>query len=322
MASVFRENPAPAGFRFETDREAVAIRLPMDFAATLQRHVAHAEAGLDRYLPPADARPARLHTAMRYSLLGGGKRLRPVLALAAAERLGASGDTALPAAVAIECIHTYSLVHDDLPCMDNDDLRRGRPTAHRHFDEATALLAGDALLTEAFVILTRHYSTRPVLAQALTGELAVAAGSRRLIGGQMEDLLAEKRADATAADLEFIHLNKTAAMIEVSLVMGGLCAGAAAAQVESLRLAGHHLGLAFQIIDDVLDATADTATLGKTAGKDARVDKTTFVKLHGIAASRRIAGEHTHAAKTALRTLPGDPAFLDALIDSMAARSR
>ena len=294
----------------------------MDFAATLQRHVAQTENGLDRCLPPADARPARLHTAMRYSLISGGKLLRPVLTLATAEQLGLTGDAAVPAAVAIECIHTYSLIHDDLPCMDNDDLRRGRPTAHRQFDEATALLAGDALLTEAFVILARHYADRPRLAHALMGELANAAGSRRLIGGQMEDLLAEKRPDTTAADLEFIHLNKTAAMIEVALVMGGLCAEASPDQLEILRSVGHHLGLTFQIIDDVLDATADTATLGKTAGKDAKANKTTFVKLHGIAASRRIAREHADAAQAALRSLPGDPAFLTALIDSMSARSR
>ncbi|PHX85046.1 MAG: polyprenyl synthetase [Opitutia bacterium] len=294
----------------------------MDFAATLQRHVAQTENGLDRCLPPAYARPARLHTAMRYSLISGGKLLRPVLTLATAEQLGLTGDAAVPAAVAIECIHTYSLIHDDLPCMDNDDLRRGRPTAHRQFDEATALLAGDALLTEAFVILARHYADRPSLAHALMGELANAAGSRRLIGGQMEDLLAEKRPDTTAADLEFIHLNKTAAMIEVALVMGGLCAEASPTQVEILRSVGHHLGLTFQIIDDVLDATADTATLGKTAGKDAKANKTTFVKLHGIAASRRIAREHADAAQAALRSLPGDPEFLTALVASMAARSR
>jgi geranylgeranyl pyrophosphate synthase len=257
---------------------------------------------------------------MRYSLLGGGKRLRPVLTLATAEALGLTDDSALPAAVAIECLHTYSLIHDDLPCMDNDDLRRGRPTAHRQFDEATALLAGDALLTEAFVILSVHYASRPTLAQALTRELADAASSRRLIGGQMEDLLAEKKSTATAAELEFIHLNKTAAMIEAAFVMGGLCAEAPSAALTILRTVGHHVGLAFQIIDDVLDATADTATLGKTAGKDAKADKTTFVKLHGIETSRRLAQEHSQAAQKALRSLPGDPAFLRVLIESMAAR--
>ena len=292
----------------------------MDFPAELKRQVARVEHGLDLYLPAASTRPARLHEAMRYSLQAGGKRLRPVLVLATCELCGGRADP-LPAAVAIECLHTYSLIHDDLPCMDNDDLRRGRPTAHRQFDEATALLAGDALLTHAFALLAESYATQPGLAHALIRELAEAAGSRRLIGGQMEDLLAEKKADATPADLEFIHLNKTAAMIEAALVLGGLTGGADAATLATLRRAGRDLGLAFQIIDDVLDATADSATLGKTAGKDAKADKTTFVKLHGLETSRRLAAEHTAAARSAFQQLPGDPAFLLVLIESMAARS-
>src|SRR5437667_460591 len=177
----------------------------MDFAAELKRHVARVERGLDQFVPRADTRPARLHTAMRYSLEAGGKRLRPVLVLATAELFGVSDESALPAAVAIECIHTYSLIHDDLPCMDNDDLRRGRPTAHKQFDEATALLAGDALLTHAFALLATAYAVQPALAHALTRELAEAAGSRRLIGGQMEDLLAEKKIEANAGEREVIH---------------------------------------------------------------------------------------------------------------------
>lgn len=299
----------------------------MDFPAELKRHISRVERGIDLHVPVPATRPARLHTAMRYSLEAGGKRLRPVLTLATADFLGAPPDAALPAAVALECVHTYSLIHDDLPCMDNDDLRRGRPTAHKAFDEATALLAGDALLTHAFVLLATAYAPAPTLAHALVRELADAAGSRRLIGGQMEDLLAERKADATPAELEFIHLNKTAAMIEASLVMGGLVAlggdaagHAAAGKIEALRRAGRHLGLAFQIIDDILDATADTATLGKTAGKDARADKTTYVKLHGLDASRRLANEHSAAAREAFTGLGGDPAFLLALVDAMAAR--
>jgi geranylgeranyl pyrophosphate synthase len=297
----------------------------MDFAAQFQVYRSRAEQGLDRLVPAATTRPARLHEAMRYALLGGGKRLRPVLTLAAADLFGPSAGPdrtrdALPVAVAIECIHTYSLVHDDLPCMDDDDLRRGRPTTHRQFDEATALLAGDALLTLAFQLTGTHYAADPVLAGALTRELADAAGSRQLIGGQMEDLLAEEKTDATADELEFIHLNKTAAMISVSLVAGGLCGGADPAQLATLRATGRHLGLAFQIVDDILDATADTATLGKTAGKDARAGKTTYVKLHGLAASRSFVRAQTDAALAALRALPGDPAFLTALIDSLAGR--
>lgn len=326
----------------------------MDFQAELKRHIARIERGLDLHVPRADARPTRLHAAMRYSLEAGGKRLRPMLVLATAELFESSlrpQATAgapqpidpLPAAVAIECVHTYSLIHDDLPCMDNDELRRGRPTAHKAFDEATALLAGDALLTHAFALLATAYAARPGLAHALIRELSDAAGSRRLIGGQMEDLLAEKKSDATAEELEFIHLNKTAAMIEAALVMGGVVGlagieqpaesgeisrpgsrppSAATGEIAALRRAGRHLGLAFQIIDDVLDATGDSATLGKTAGKDARAGKTTYVKLHGLDASRRLAAEHTRAAREALGTLPGDRRFLESLVDTMAARSR
>jgi geranylgeranyl diphosphate synthase, type II len=292
----------------------------MDFPSELRRQAAVVERGLDQYLPPADTRPARLHEAMRYSLQAGGKRLRPVLVLATADLFAAQLGAALPAAVAIECLHTYSLIHDDLPCMDNDDLRRGQPTAHRQFDEATALLAGDALLTHAFALLAESYTAQPVLAHALIRELADAAGSRRLIGGQMADLLAEKK-DATPAELEFIHLNKTAAMIEAALVLGGLVGGADAAAIATLRRAGHELGLAFQIMDDVLDATADRATLGKTPGKDAKAGKTTFVKLHGLAASRQLAQAHSAAARAAFRELPGDTAFLVALVDSLVIRS-
>ena len=294
----------------------------MDFVAALNRQVARVEAGLDRHLPVAGTRPARLHEAMRYSLQAGGKRLRPVLVLATAELFGVKDDSALPAAVAIECLHTYSLIHDDLPCLDNDDLRRGRPTAHRQFDEATALLAGDALLTHAFALLAEAYAAQPILAHGLIRELADAAGSRRLIGGQMADLLAEKKSDATPDELEFIHLNKTAAMIEAALVMGGLIGGANEDGINSLRLAGRHLGLAFQIIDDLLDATADTATLGKTAGKDAKAGKTTFVKVHGLEKSRQFAQHHTAAALAAVQGLPGDKGFLIALIESMARRGR
>jgi geranylgeranyl diphosphate synthase type II len=292
----------------------------MDFSARLNAYVARVEAGLDSLLPPASTRPARIHEAMRYSLQAGGKRLRPVLTLVAAELSGSNSADPLPAAVALECVHTYSLIHDDLPCMDNDDFRRGRPTCHRAFDEATALLAGDALLTHAFRLLAARYADVPTLAHALTLELSDAASSEQLIGGQMEDLLAEKKSDATADQLEFIHLNKTAAMIRASLVMGGLCAGLPEDALDTLRRLGRELGLTFQIIDDILDATADSATLGKTAGKDAKADKTTFVKLHGLNGARRHAREHTDAALAALDQLPGDTAFLRQLVETMLAR--
>jgi len=295
----------------------------MDFAAQLSAYRLHVEQGIDELLPAPTARPARLHEAMRYAMLGGGKRLRPVLTLASAELFDAKDDAALVAAVAIECVHTYSLVHDDLPCMDNDDLRRGRPSAHRQFDEATALLAGDALLTHAFFLLTNHYTGEDsLLAARLVQELAWAAGSQRLIGGQQEDLLAEKKANATAAELDFIHRSKTAAMIEAALVMGGIVGRASAEELDQLRATGEHLGLAFQIIDDILDATADTATLGKTAGKDAKAGKTTYASLHGPATAREFARRHSDAALDALKRLPGNTAFLVALTQHMAARSQ
>jgi len=295
----------------------------MDHAAQLQQLVSRVEAGIDRLLPAASEPSARLHEAMRYSVQAGGKRLRPVLVLAASELFkGPGAADPLPAAVAVECVHTYSLVHDDLPCMDNDDLRRGRRTAHRAFDEATALLAGDALLTSAFAILAESYAARPALAASLVGELAGAAGSRRLIAGQMEDLLAERSPGATDEALRFIHLNKTAAMIEASLAMGALCSDAPQDAVRALRGAGRELGLAFQIVDDILDATSDSATLGKTAGKDAKAGKATYVAVHGLEGARRIARERSDLAIEALRRLPGDAAFLARLAEDLVARSR
>jgi geranylgeranyl pyrophosphate synthase len=294
----------------------------MDHAAEQQLLVSRVESGIDLLLPAPNEPSARLHGAMRYAMQSGGKRLRPVLVLAASRIFEAerSADP-LAAAVAVECVHAYSLVHDDLPCMDNDDLRRGRPTTHRAFDEATAILAGDALLTLAFGILAEAYSGRPELATALVGELAGAAGSRRLVGGQMEDLLAERGSGATADGVNFIHLNKTAAMIEASLAMGGLCAGAPDGAIGTLREIGRQLGLAFQIVDDILDASSDTATLGKTAGKDARAGKATYVSVHGMDTARQVARECSESAVAGLGRLPGDTRFLASLAADLLGRS-
>ena len=299
----------------------------MDFSSRLQTLTAQTEAALDTLVPalPADAPagPARIHAAMRYSLQAGGKRLRPALALAAAGLAGPEAQAnALPVAGALECIHTYSLIHDDLPCMDNDDLRRGRPTCHRAFDEATALLAGDALLAQAFLITAEAYANRPALAAALLRELARASSATRLVGGQMQDLLAERAGTATAGELDFIHLNKTAALLEASLVCGGLVGSLPDAAITELRRAGRHLGLAFQIIDDVLDATAESTALGKTAGKDARAGKATYVSLHGLEAPTRAAAEETTRARAALASLPGDASLLLGLADLMLTRQR
>jgi geranylgeranyl pyrophosphate synthase len=295
----------------------------MDMESQLRALVSEVEGGIERMLPAASQPSARLHEAMRYSMQAGGKRLRPVLVLASCRLFGArSAADPLAAAVAVECVHSYSLIHDDLPCMDNDDLRRGRPTAHKAFDEATALLAGDALLARAFEILSESYRATPALAVSLVAELAQAAGSRRLVGGQMEDLLAEGRADAGSEGLLFIHLNKTAAMIEASLCMGGLCGGAPEAAVEALRRSGRQLGLAFQVVDDILDSTSDTAALGKTAGKDARTGKATYVSVHGLDKARALARELSDSAIASLGSLPGDTTFLAALAESLVGRSR
>ncbi len=295
----------------------------MDFSTKFNAQLRRVETGLDLWLPKSDVRPGRIHAAMRYSVEAGGKRIRPVIVLATADFLQPAGPRdAVPAAVAVECLHTYSLIHDDLPCMDNDDLRRGRPTVHRAFDEATALLAGDALLTHALGLVVTAYAAEPALAVGLAADMADAAGSRRLIGGQVEDLAAEGRTDLTAADLDFIHLNKTAAMLELSFSLGARIGGASEAERASLVRVGRELGLAFQIIDDVLDATSDTAALGKTAGKDAKAGKVTSVSLYGIEASRRRAADHAAAARASLTAVRGGDPFLAALIDSLTVRTR
>jgi geranylgeranyl diphosphate synthase type II len=291
----------------------------MDFTAQLQAYRQRAEQAVQDFRPKQG--PARLNEATDYALAAGGKRLRPILLLATADLLGARSSSAEPAAAVVEYIHTYSLIHDDLPCMDNDDLRRGRPTLHKQFDEALALLAGDALLTHGFFQIANSYADRPAICARLTLELGGAASGGQLIGGQVEDLQAEKNPNVTVEQLRSIHLKKTAAMIAVSFVMGGVVAEAKHDQIELLRDAGEQLGLAFQIIDDILDATADTATLGKTAGKDAKADKTTYVKLHGLDASRRYAREYSDRAKAALARLPGGAPFLVALVENMAART-
>jgi geranylgeranyl pyrophosphate synthase len=290
----------------------------MDFATQLQQLRLEAEQALDRFVPAAQTRPARLHAAMRYSLEAGGKRIRPVLVLAAADLFGHREDAAA-AATAIECVHTYSLIHDDLPALDNDDLRRGRPTCHKAFDEPTAILAGDALLTHAFALLAAYHADRPTLAAALVRELGQAAGSTELIGGQMEDIEAEKT-PATRDQVEFIHNGKTAAMIACSLALGGLVGGADETQLAALRRLGREVGLAFQVIDDVLDATATSAALGKTAGKDAQAQKATMVRVLGLDGARERATVHTAAALVELAKLPGNTTFLRALVESLLDR--
>jgi geranylgeranyl diphosphate synthase, type II len=254
---------------------------------------------LDGYLPKANTKPATLHKAMRYSLFAGGKRLRPILCLAAAEACRGKVKNALPLACALECIHTYSLVHDDLPSMDNDDFRRGRPTCHRVFGDGIAVLAGDALLTIAFEIVSRTKPTSRYDISVLLREIAVAAGSQKLIAGQVADLEAEGKR-VKRGQLQFIHQNKTAAMLKSSVRLGAMSANADARKLSGITRFGERLGLAFQIIDDILDVTQTSEVLGKSAGKDVAAKKATYPAVIGLEKSRAEARRLTHQAHDAL----------------------
>lgn len=257
------------------------------------------DSALDSFLPKARLRPATIHQAMRYSIFAGGKRLRPVLTLAAAEACGGEQAAALPPACAVEIMHTYSLVHDDLPSMDDDDLRRGRPTSHKVYGEGMAVLTGDALLTEAFTVLaetppTKRYSLKEILL-----EFALCGGSQKLIGGQVLDLEGEGQ-NLTKAQLVRIHENKTAALLTTSLRLGGMSANATPRQLDALSDFGYNLGLAFQVIDDILDVTQSTEKLGKTAGKDEAVNKATYPSIIGLEKSKKEARRLTEKSLAAL----------------------
>jgi len=287
----------------------------MDLNAYLAERRQEVEGALDRCVPRAGERPARLHAAMRYSLLAGGKRLRPILCLASAEAVGGARAVALLPAVALECLHTYTLIHDDLPAMDDDDLRRGLPTCHRKFDEATAILAGDALLTLAFEVLARATP-----AAQLVQELAEAAGSRGIVGGQAEDLAAEG-CEPDAALLDFIHTNKTGKLLRAACRMGALAAGASAGQLAALTTYAEKIGLAFQIADDVLNVTSTAQQLGKAVGSDAARKKMTYVALYGLATARTKAAALIAEAQTALAPLGAQAEPLAALAAFTIERS-
>ncbi len=274
---------------------------------------------LDEWLPDADTPPARLHEAMRYSIFAGGKRFRPVLSILACRAIGGADNDALPAACAVECVHTYSLIHDDLPAMDDDDFRRGRPSCHKAFDEATAILAGDALLTIAFEIIGAHIADGAVAAQ-VTRELALAAGWSGMVGGQMADLEAEGRKPEADA-LHFIHSRKTAALIRAAVRCGAISGGADADALAALTEYARDLGLAFQITDDVLDETATTEQLGKTAGKDKASRKLTFPAVYGLEQSRTQAAQVAADAKLALAPLGPAAAPLSELADFVVSRT-
>jgi geranylgeranyl diphosphate synthase, type II len=248
-----------------------------------------------------------LHRAMRYSLFAGGKRLRPILCLAAAEACGGKIRNALPLACALECIHTYSLVHDDLPSMDNDDFRRGRPTCHKVFGDGIAILTGDALLTIAFEIVSNAKPTSRYDASILLREIAVAAGSQKLIAGQVADLEAEGK-NVKRDQLQFIHQNKTAAILKSSVRLGAMSANADARELSAVTRFGQRLGLAFQIIDDILDVTQTSEILGKSAGKDVAAKKATYPAVIGLEKSRAEARRLTRQAHNSLSIFPGSDA--------------
>jgi len=272
-----------------------------EFQGWARAHQARVEEALSRLLPAAEASPQRLHQAMRYAVLGGGKRVRPLLAFAAGELAGANAATVEVPAACVELIHAYSLVHDDLPCMDDDVLRRGKPTCHVEYDEATALLAGDALQALAFQHLAGlRVAARPEAQLEMLRLLAQAAGSHGMAGGQAIDLSAVGRA-LTLPELEFMHIHKTGALIRAAVLLGARAGdGLSDPETGALDHFAKCVGLAFQVVDDVLDAEASTATLGKTAGKDAVQNKPTYVSLMGAAGARSFAEELRAGAHAAL----------------------
>jgi geranylgeranyl diphosphate synthase type II len=291
----------------------------MDFSRYWSARQKKVDAALDRFLPSARTKPKTIHEAMRYSIFAGGKRLRPVICLATAEVISGRNDDALPLACAVECIHTYSLIHDDLPAMDNDDFRRGKPTSHKVYGEGIAILAGDALLTIAFEIAAScrawpRYSHADVIK-----EVALAAGSQRLVAGQVADLEGEGR-KITPGELRYIHANKTAALIASSIRLGAMSANATPKQLAHLTDFGETLGLAFQVIDDILDVTQTTEKLGKSAGKDITAQKATYPALLGLDKARKEADRLTARARAALKPFGKSAAPLEAIADYLLKR--
>ena len=276
---------------------------------------------LNKFLPSEKTRPATIHKAMRYSLFAGGKRMRPALCLAAAVACGGSDVDAMPLACAVECIHTYSLIHDDLPAMDNDDFRRGKPTNHKIFGDGVAVLAGDALLTQAFEIAAQAKGWPRYPHQTIILELARAAGSLQLVAGQVADLEGEGK-KISAGDLRYIHERKTSALLCCSVRLGGMSANCTPAQLEALTDFGYHVGLAFQVIDDILDVTQTSEQLGKTAGKDNKAHKATYPAIVGLEKSKMIAEELTAKAFAALKPFKGRAAALEALAEFLLKRDR
>ena len=292
-----------------------------DLSSWVAKKTILVDRAMDRFLPKATAKPATIHKAMRYSIFAGGKRMRPALVLAAAEACGGSDEDAMPLACAVECIHTYSLIHDDLPAMDDDDFRRGKPTNHKVFGEGIAVLAGDALLTQAFEIAALAKGWKRYSHQALVMEIAKASGSLQLIAGQVADLEGEGK-DLSVKELQYIHERKTSALLCASTRLGGMSANCTTAQLEALTDFGYHVGLAFQVIDDILDVTQTSETLGKTAGKDVAAQKATYPRIVGLDKSRQIAARLTKKAYASLEVFGARGAALGALAKYLLERDR
>ena len=283
---------------------SVSDDFPFDLNAYVAERTALILRGLDRFAPPAEASPAALHRAMRYSLFAGGKRIRPLLCMAAAEAVGGSAPDVLPTACALEMIHTFSLIHDDLPAIDDDDFRRGMPTAHREFGEAMAILAGDALHTLAFSAIAIHQKggdgpDAPARVVRVLGLVAESCGEAGMVGGQVDDILYEGKA-VDGEILRHIHARKTGALLSASILTGAILARATPDQEAALTAYGEQIGLAFQIVDDILDVTGDDLKIGKPTGSDLKNDKATYPKVFGLALSGELARQAADRAVAAV----------------------
>lgn len=285
----------------------------------LKKYINMIDKQLDQYLAPKDNPQAIIYEAMRYSVFAGGKRLRPVLMLLVCEMCGGDINEVMPFACALEMIHTYSLIHDDLPAMDNDDLRRGKPTSHKKFGEATAILAGDALLNKAFEVVSQYDGKNTDRAMKAMNILAVSSGTEGMIGGQIVDMQNEGR-EITLDELRYLHLNKTGAIIRSACVIGAVMSGADSDAINAVDEFSKNLGIAFQIQDDILDVTGTEAELGKPIGSDAEEGKNTYVSLLGLQKSEQMAEEYSQKAKNALDAFGEKAEILRQLTDYLTDR--
>jgi len=297
----------------------------LDLESYLKQQVARVDAALEKFLPGDERMPQQLHQAMRYSIFAGGKRIRPVLMLAACDAVGGQSEIALPAACAMEMIHTYSLIHDDLPAMDNDDLRRGRPTNHKVFGDANAILAGDALLTEAFLLLSApmvDFEVEAAIQLRVAHIIARAAGSAGMVGGQIVDMESEGAAlEINLPTLEYIHTHKTGALIKAAIEVGAVLGGAGEPEFKALSRYGELSGLAFQIADDILDVVGNQNTIGKNVGSDEARGKATYVSLLGLTEAQKRADELRQMALKSLETLGEKAEPLRQIVNFIVART-